>query len=131
MTEENYLRSLEGELQILKEAERNDILRDFREYFASGRAEGKTDESIAESLGTAEELAVELLKAYSEEEFITNVEVKPTIINSFSKVDIESELADLIILPSEDDKLRDGERHRMVNGVLKSEKVKNFQVVTE
>ncbi|MCQ2539600.1 MAG: TIR domain-containing protein [Acetatifactor sp.] len=31
----------------------------------------------------------------------------------------------------EDDKLRDGERHRMVNGVLKSEKVKNFQVVTE
>lgn len=104
MTEEKYLRSLEGELQILKEAERNDILRDFREYFASGRTEGKTDESIVESLGTAKELAMELLKAYSEEEFITNVEVKPTIINSFSKVDIESEMADLIILPSEDDK---------------------------
>ncbi|MFL0504863.1 HAAS signaling domain-containing protein [Ureibacillus sp. 179-F W5.1 NHS] len=41
MTEEVFLKKLEAELGLLKEEERKNIIRDFKEYFANGKAEGK------------------------------------------------------------------------------------------
>lgn len=104
MNEEKFLYQLESELRLLKEEERKDIIRDFREYFLNGRAEGKKDEEIIESLGPVKELAQELLAAYSEEEFVTNVEMNSTIITNIKNVDIKADKADITIIPSNDDK---------------------------
>ena len=104
MSEEKFLEELEKELFLLKEDERKDILRDFREYFANGRAEGKSEEEIVGSFGPVHELALELLAAYSEEEFVSNVEMTPTVETNFNNVDIKADKANLTIIPSEDDK---------------------------
>ncbi len=66
MTEEKFLQQLEQGLISIKEEERKDIIRDFREHFVSARAEGKTDEEIIESLGPVALLADELMESYSE-----------------------------------------------------------------
>ena len=73
MNEKQYLTSLEKYLTKLNEKERADIIRDFEEYFESGRNEGKTVDEIIEGLGTPETLAEELLAAYSEEDFVEQV----------------------------------------------------------
>ena len=104
MSEEKFLKELEKELFLLKEDERKDILRDFKEYFANGRAEGKTDEEIVESFGPVHELAMELLAAYSEEEFVSHVEMTPAVENDFNNVDIKADKANITIIPSESDK---------------------------
>ena len=104
MSEEKFLEELEKELFLLKEDERKDILRDFREYFANGRAEGKSEEEIVESFGPVHELAIELLAAYSEEEFVSHVEMTPTVETDFDNVDIKADKANITIIPSEDDK---------------------------
>ncbi|QCR33050.1 DUF4097 family beta strand repeat-containing protein [Lysinibacillus sp. SGAir0095] len=104
MSEEKFLEVLEKELFLLKEDERKDILRDFREYFANGRAEGKNEEAIVESLGPVDELAMELLAAYSEEEFVSHVEMNPDVNPYFQNVDIKADKANITVIPSEDDK---------------------------
>ena len=104
MSEERFLEELEKELFLLKEDERKDILRDFREYFANGKAEGKKEEEIVESLGPIHELAMELLAAYSEEEFVSHVEMNSCVDTNFDNVDIKADKANLTIIPTEDDK---------------------------
>ena len=47
MNEQQFLDLLDNHLQILKKQERDDIRRDFEEYFENGRAEGKTTEECA------------------------------------------------------------------------------------
>ncbi|RNC99687.1 DUF1700 domain-containing protein [Lysinibacillus halotolerans] len=104
MTEEVFLKKLEAELGLLKEEERKNIIRDFKEYFANGKAEGKKEEDIIESLGPIHELVDELLSAYSEEEFETNVEFSPTAITEYENVHIKADRANITIIPSSDDK---------------------------
>ncbi|MCM3389674.1 DUF4097 family beta strand repeat-containing protein [Ureibacillus chungkukjangi] len=104
MSEEKFLKELEKELFLLKEDERKDILRDFKEYFANGRAEGKKEEEIVESFGPIHDLAMELLAAYSEEEFVSHVEMTPAIETGFDNVDIKADKANISIVPSEGDK---------------------------
>ena len=104
MTEEKFLEVLEKELILLKEDERKDIIRDFREYFANGLAEGKKEEEIVESFGPVHELAMELLAAYSEEEFVSQVEMNPAVDTNFEKVDIKTDKANITVIPTEDDK---------------------------
>lgn len=98
MMEQQFLNKLEQALVKLNDGERQDILRDFKEYFASGQAEGKSIEEMIASLGDVNELAAELLKAYSEQEFVqTSKAVKE---EEFSYIKIDSELAAVELLPS-------------------------------
>ncbi|QKY71494.1 HAAS domain-containing protein [Lentibacillus sp. CBA3610] len=64
MNKEQFLKSLEKELEKLPQAECEDILQDFGEHFDIGAEEGKTEEQIANSLGTPQQIAKELLAAY-------------------------------------------------------------------
>ncbi|MEK4626825.1 DUF4097 family beta strand repeat-containing protein [Solibacillus sp. FSL R7-0682] len=69
MNEKQFLDLLDNQLMKLQQNERNDIRRDFEEYFENGRAEGKTTEEIIEALGSIEEIAEELMAAYDEKDF--------------------------------------------------------------
>ena len=105
MNEKLYLTNLAKHLTKLNEKERADIIRDFEEYFESGRQEGKTVDEIIDGLGTPETLAEELLAAYSEEDFVEQVmvssrEESSTVKNVVAKIDG----ANFIILPTDQDK---------------------------
>lgn len=102
MSEEKFLGMLEKELLILKEDERKDIIRDFKEYFANGKAEGKEEEEIVESFGPIQELAKELLAAYSDEEFVSHVEMNPAVETNFDNIDVKADKANITIVPTED-----------------------------
>ncbi|GGH73604.1 putative membrane protein [Pullulanibacillus pueri] len=64
MTKERFLKELEASLKRLTAAEREDILRDYKEHFAFGLEEGKTEEEIASGLGSPQHIAKELLAEY-------------------------------------------------------------------
>ncbi|WP_397538644.1 DUF4097 family beta strand repeat-containing protein [Rummeliibacillus pycnus] len=102
MTEQKYLIQLEVALQKLNPSERRDILRDFKDYFENGRKEGKSDGEIISSLGTAEEIAVELLKVYTEDEFVTNNQIEPLDVEQFQQVNINIKDVNVIVKPSPD-----------------------------
>ena len=59
MNEQQFLILLDYHLEKLQQQEREDIRRDFEEYFENGRAEGKTTEEIIQSFGNIKELAEE------------------------------------------------------------------------
>jgi len=60
MTKEQFLSELKKSLLSLPTDERNDILHDYEEYFTMGIRDGKTEEEIATSLGTPEQIGKEL-----------------------------------------------------------------------
>ncbi|TAA73108.1 DUF1700 domain-containing protein [Planococcus salinarum] len=64
MTEQQFLQQLEQALDRLPAEERNDILQDIREYFANGRADGKSDSDIAAELGAPDAIAKELIDSF-------------------------------------------------------------------
>lgn len=64
MTKEQFLQKLEAALKKLPLEERQDILQDFEEHFAFGKEEGKTEEEIAASLGSPQQIGKELLASY-------------------------------------------------------------------
>lgn len=98
MTEQQFLTQLEQALWKLNEHERQDIIRDFKEYFESGRAEGKQTDEMIVSLGAPEELAEELLQVYSEEEFVQTANA--TTDEAYSNVHIKSEDTNIHVFPS-------------------------------
>lgn len=62
MTRNEYLAKLESELGLMSYKDVKDILDEINDHFAEGIAKGKTEEKIAEELGSP----VELAKAYRE-----------------------------------------------------------------
>lgn len=64
MTEKQFMEQLYANLKQVSAEERKDMLQDYEEHFAMGKAEGKTEESIAEALGSPEKIAKELLAIY-------------------------------------------------------------------
>lgn len=82
MTKYQFLRLLDSSLQRLPSEEREDILQDFKEHFAIGAEEGKTEEQITEALGTPQQIAKELLAA----RHLEKVEVTATTGNVFRAV---------------------------------------------
>ena len=64
MNEEQFLAKLNDSLKRLSEAEREDILQDFREHFEIGKEEGKQETEISASLGSPQQIAKELLAAH-------------------------------------------------------------------
>ncbi|MGP4039996.1 HAAS signaling domain-containing protein [Gracilibacillus sp. D59] len=64
MNKKDFLSNLDKRLQKLTKEERQDILQDFSEHFEVGKAEGKTEEEIAHSLGSPSQIEKELLASY-------------------------------------------------------------------
>ncbi|WP_188455138.1 HAAS signaling domain-containing protein [Virgibacillus oceani] len=64
MTKFQFLNQLNSSLKGLSSEEREDILQDFEEHFANGSVEGKSEEQIADSLGSPNQIAKELLATY-------------------------------------------------------------------
>lgn len=62
MNKKEYLDSLEKELEGMSYKDAKDILGDITEHFDAGIANGKSEEEIAESLGSVSELAQEFKK---------------------------------------------------------------------
>lgn len=105
MTENQFLQELEHALGRLPAEERKDIVQDIREYFANGRADGKSDSTIAAELGDPEAIAKELVDSFdfSQTEVSTlNIDISK---DKFDGVDIEIENGNLVIAPSADGKM--------------------------
>ncbi|GGB52521.1 DUF1700 domain-containing protein [Virgibacillus dakarensis] len=73
MTEKQFMDQLNASLKKLSTEEKQDILQDYQEHFAIGKAEGKTEEQIADALGSPNKIARELLAMYHLEKAETNV----------------------------------------------------------
>lgn len=82
MNEQQFLKQLNNAIQILTADERQDILNDYKEHFAVGKEEGKTEEEIAEALGAPEKLAKEILAIHH----VTQAETKATTGNMMRAV---------------------------------------------
>ncbi len=72
MTKNKFLQQLRHSLKGLPEAERVDILQDYEEHFAFGLEEGKSEEEIAESLGSPAQIAKEILTNYHLDQVTTS-----------------------------------------------------------
>lgn len=72
MTEKQFMEQLDANLSKVSAEERQDMLEDYQEHFAMGKAEGKTEEMIAEALGSPEKIAKELLANYHVEKAEAN-----------------------------------------------------------
>jgi DUF4097 and DUF4098 domain-containing protein YvlB len=104
MNEQKYLIELEIALKTLNPNERKDILRDIKEYFENEKKEGKSVDDIISSFGPAEEIAAELLKAYSEEEFVQIEKLEPIDAEEFQNVQISADGVNVILKPSNDNR---------------------------
>lgn len=102
MTEQQFLQQLEQALERLPAEERNDILQDIREYFANGRADGKSDSEIAAELGSPDAIAQELVDSFDFSKTAVPAEKIDISKDKFDKVDIQSDNALLRIFPSDD-----------------------------
>ena len=102
MTEKQFLQQLEQALDRLPAEERNDILQDIREYFANGRADGRTDSDIAAELGSPDAIAKELVDSFDFNQTAVPAEKIDISKDKFDGVDIEIENGILHIHPSKD-----------------------------
>lgn len=64
MTKDKFMKRLEELLQGIPDKERKEILYDYEEHFLIGMENGKSEEEIAESLGTPKTIAKELKASY-------------------------------------------------------------------
>ncbi|MCZ2257717.1 DUF4097 family beta strand repeat-containing protein [Sporosarcina sp. G11-34] len=106
MTENQFIRVLEDTLKQLPNEERNDIIQDIHEYFTNGRADGKTDSEIANSLGSPSQIAEELLASYSFATQDIPDEISNELItlqnNTYTKIDMNVQHGALVVRPSTD-----------------------------
>ncbi len=64
MNDHKFIRELESELRALPAQIREDVLNDYRAHVAEARERGKSDETIADSLGDARSIARTILADY-------------------------------------------------------------------
>lgn len=64
MNKQEFILSLEKHLNILKEAEIEDIVQEYSQHIDDEVASGKTEEEAVENFGDVKELASEILDAY-------------------------------------------------------------------
>lgn len=105
MTENQFLQELETALKRLPKEEQNDILQDIREYFANGKADGKTDSEIADELGSPQEIADELIESFDFNQSDISAAANELTEDKFDQVDIQIDNGILTIAPSEDGKM--------------------------
>lgn len=102
MTERKFLQQLEQALDRLPAEERNDILQDIREYFANGRADGKSDSDIAAELGAPDAIAKELVDSFDFTQTTAPAEKIDISKDKFDGVDIQTDNSLVRISPSDD-----------------------------
>lgn len=68
MTKSKYMEALQKKLEKFSKELQEDILEDYRQHFAEGELQGKTDEEIVEELGNIEDMIMELPQKELEEE---------------------------------------------------------------
>lgn len=61
MTRELFMNELYRYLSVLPDIERREVMADYEEYFEVGKAEGRSEDEIADSLGDPELIATELV----------------------------------------------------------------------
>ncbi|MEK5382211.1 HAAS signaling domain-containing protein [Niallia sp. FSL W8-0635] len=64
MTKDQFFKQLQAGLHKLPSEEQKDIMQDYEEHFFMGMEEGKTEEEIAHSLGSPQQIAKELLATF-------------------------------------------------------------------
>lgn len=64
MNERQFLSELEQSLKKVPKEEREDMLEDYREHFAIGKDEGKSEEEISRALGSPTKIAKEMQATY-------------------------------------------------------------------
>lgn len=64
MNKQEFLEALNKTLHQLTTNERHDILEDFKEHFAMGHEEGKSEAEISDALGSPQQIGKELLASY-------------------------------------------------------------------
>ena len=72
-----YIVKLDRLLQEIPRGERQEILQDYLEHFRLAQAEGKTQEEIADALGSVEALAADILAEYQAGRAAAPVEITP------------------------------------------------------
>src|SRR5690625_2055425 len=72
MTKKQFLQQLDAALRKLPKDEREEILQDFKEHFAIGQEEGKSDEELIASLGSPQHIAKEMIATYHVDQIQTN-----------------------------------------------------------
>lgn len=100
MIEQRFLTELEAALTQVRESDRREILSDMKEYFASGRADGKTDAEIAQGLGQPSEIAQMMMEAYKDEPQVKQQLVPDS--GDFTRVVVKSDDAQIEISKSYD-----------------------------
>jgi uncharacterized membrane protein len=68
MNKQSFINQLKSELLPLKQSAKLEIMADMEEHFANGQALGKTEEQVAEELGSPKELAAEYIQQAEENE---------------------------------------------------------------
>lgn len=64
MNKEQFLNTLYAQLQVIPAKERNELMEDYVSHFEFGLQEGKTEEELAQELGSPEEIAIEAIAEY-------------------------------------------------------------------
>ncbi|GIO27310.1 HAAS signaling domain-containing protein [Ornithinibacillus bavariensis] len=64
MNKGQFIEKLNDALKRLPSSEREDIINDFEEHFEIGLSEGKTEQEIAASLGSPQQIAKEMIVTY-------------------------------------------------------------------
>lgn len=77
MTKEQFLQVLDEQLRKLPNDERQEIMRDYEEYFEAAKVEGKTEQDILTALGSPKQIAKELLATY----YVEEMEKSPSTSN--------------------------------------------------
>src|SRR5690625_759076 len=82
MLKNEYMQRIENKIKSLRKAEREDIIRDLEDHFYFGREEGKTEEEVANNLGSPDKMGRALLATYRMEQ----VSEKKSVNNIFQAV---------------------------------------------
>ncbi|MDE7353471.1 MAG: DUF4097 family beta strand repeat-containing protein [Acetatifactor sp.] len=111
MTKNDYLDSLKEKLEKFGKELQEEILEDYRQHFAEGEKQGRTEEEIIEELGNVEEMIRELSEMDQDRE--PDREYKKiererncTYIGEYKGIELSGEEADILLEPSEENRIQ-------------------------
>ena len=111
MTKSEYLNSLQEKLEKFGKELQEEIVEDYKQHFAEGEKQGRTEEEIIEELGNVEEMIRELSemdqdrdpdREYKKIERERNC----TYIGEYNSIELSGEEADIVLEPSEGNQIQ-------------------------
>ena len=106
MNKHDYLEALNQALQTADEAARDELMHDFEEHFAIGKANGRSDDDIIASLGPVDELIAALDLPPKKITDTPKTEATGQAFSGITSVEVDSLHAEVAIRPSSDDQTR-------------------------